>query len=124
MSSLFNVSNNPNVKILPAEHTRHKDAPRTETVTPEPVAEPAYPWTTIIICGLLMLLYTGSPIDFIPDFIPIIGQLDDLFVDAGLLGLILRAVLRYHALKRLSKGGVKSALKSVIANRIFSRFRK
>jgi uncharacterized membrane protein YkvA (DUF1232 family) len=122
MSSLFNVSNDPNVKILPADHTRRNETPRSETVNPEPVDKPAYPWWTIAICGLLMVLYTGSPIDFIPDFIPILGQLDDLLVDAGLLGLIARAVLRYHALKRLSKGGATSMLKTFFTQKLFGRF--
>ncbi|RLT34633.1 MAG: DUF1232 domain-containing protein [Chloroflexi bacterium] len=37
-----------------------------------------------------LLIYLASPIDLIPDFIPVIGQLDDLLVVAGALWLVLR----------------------------------
>lgn len=37
-----------------------------------------------------MMGYLASPLDLVPDFIPVVGQLDD----AILVGLVLRAVLR------------------------------
>jgi uncharacterized membrane protein YkvA (DUF1232 family) len=49
------------------------------------------PETPGIVKGILpaVLLYLASPIDIIPDFIPVLGQLDDLLVLAAGLGLVL-----------------------------------
>ena len=40
----------------------------------------------------LALLYIMSPIDLIPDFIPIVGQLDNLIIVPGLIFLALKMV--------------------------------
>jgi uncharacterized membrane protein YkvA (DUF1232 family) len=40
---------------------------------------------------LLLLPYLASPIDLIPDFIPVLGQLDD----AAFVALALRRVVRF-----------------------------
>jgi len=40
---------------------------------------------------LLLVPYLASPIDLIPDFIPVLGQLDDAVLDA----LALRRVVRH-----------------------------
>jgi uncharacterized membrane protein YkvA (DUF1232 family) len=51
--------------------------------------DPRVPWRRRI--GLLALAaYLASPIDVIPDFIPVVGQLDD----ALLVALALRGVVR------------------------------
>ncbi|WP_139005306.1 DUF1232 domain-containing protein [Arthrobacter crystallopoietes] len=39
---------------------------------------------------LLLLLYLASPIDIVPDFIPVLGYADDVVV----VGLVLRSVIR------------------------------
>ena len=39
---------------------------------------------------VLLLVYLASPIDLVPDFIPVAGQLDDLI----LVAIVLRSVLR------------------------------
>lgn len=47
--------------------------------------DPRVPWYTKGV-ALLILAYARSPIDLIPDFIPVVGYVDDLvIVPAGLL---------------------------------------
>lgn len=46
-----------------------------------------FPWYRKIVVGSL-LLYLASPIDLIPDFIPVLGQMDDALVLAFLLKYI------------------------------------
>ncbi len=85
----------PGVEILPpgSPASGHHEIP-------EP-AEPRWPGFEIALWAVLMLLYIVSPIDFIPDFIPLLGQFDDLLIGGGFLGLIARAVLRFHRLRAL-----------------------
>ena len=46
--------------------------------------DPRTPWAARLLC-LLIAAYAFSPIDLIPDFIPVIGLLDDaLLIPAGL----------------------------------------
>src|SRR5205807_9214322 len=47
--------------------------------------DPRTPWYARVLAGLV-IAYALSPIDLIPDFIPVLGYLDDLIiVPAGLL---------------------------------------
>jgi len=41
---------------------------------------------------VVLLLYIISPIDLIPDFIPVIGQLDDMVV----VGLLIKQIYKYQ----------------------------
>jgi uncharacterized membrane protein YkvA (DUF1232 family) len=55
------------------------------------VADPRVAWwRKAALAGLV--LYLAMPIDIVPDFIPVVGQLDDALVVA----LVLRTVLRSH----------------------------
>jgi uncharacterized membrane protein YkvA (DUF1232 family) len=53
------------------------------------LADPRVPRRRKLLLGLLVA-YLAMPIDLVPDFIPVAGQLDDAIVVA----LVLRAVLR------------------------------
>ena len=50
--------------------------------------------------GLLAVLYVLSPIDVIPDVLPVIGWLDDLGVIGLALGFVTRDVAKYEAARR------------------------
>jgi|GEM_PF-6303761 len=96
---------NPGVEVLPPEGKALKDA--------------QFPWKKVAIMALIMVLYSGSPIDIIPDFIPFFGLLDDFLVDAGLLGMIARAVFKYYSMKRAM--GSKESLRRVVSEAVFKR---
>jgi uncharacterized membrane protein YkvA (DUF1232 family) len=44
------------------------------------------------LLGLLIVAYAVSPIDLIPDFIPVLGLLDELLLLTGLVWLALKAL--------------------------------
>lgn len=52
---------------------------------------PSTPWWVKGLCGVIVA-YALSPIDLIPDFIPILGLLDDLILLPGLIWLALRSL--------------------------------
>jgi uncharacterized membrane protein YkvA (DUF1232 family) len=53
--------------------------------------DPRTPWYAR---GLILLIvaYTLSPIDLIPDFIPVLGYLDDLIIVPGGIWLVIRMI--------------------------------
>jgi len=54
----------------------------------------------ILVAGLA---YFISPVDFIPDFIPLLGYVDDAFVISAALNAITGEIERYRAFKRGDK---------------------
>lgn len=53
--------------------------------------DPRVPWLAKGVLALLAV-YLLCPIDLIPDFLPIIGSLDDVLIAAGALALVARLV--------------------------------
>lgn len=53
--------------------------------------DPETPWKAKAII-IFAIAYATSPIDLIPDFIPVLGQLDDLIILPALIALALRLI--------------------------------
>ncbi len=53
--------------------------------------DPRTPWLSKFLIGLA-IAYLLSPVDIIPDFIPILGHLDDVFLVPGLIWLALAII--------------------------------
>lgn len=53
--------------------------------------KPGVPWATKAIL-MLVVAYVLSPVDLVPDFIPILGMLDDLVIVPALIWLAFRWV--------------------------------
>lgn len=56
----------------------------------------AFAWLSSAALGSVMVLYLLSPIDFIPDAIPVMGTLDEVGVVGGAVLLIAGILKRYH----------------------------
>ncbi|MES2220691.1 MAG: YkvA family protein [Acidobacteriota bacterium] len=72
---------------------------------------PGVPWYAKVVCGCAVA-YVASPIQLIPNFIPVIGQLDDVLV----IGLSLRLLKRCcsaSVLEDCQKDGVRSAASGI-----------
>ena len=85
---------------------------------------PDTPWYAKL-CALLVVGYALSPIDLIPDFIPVLGYLDDLLLLPLGIALVLRMIpepvlnecraqAKQNAEKRLPKNRLAGAIVVVI----------
>jgi uncharacterized membrane protein YkvA (DUF1232 family) len=86
--------------------------------------DPRVPWYTKAL-ALCVVGYALSPIDLIPDFIPIVGYLDDLILVPLGLALVLRltpghvvAEARKRAQEALDRGALSRSLPARIATLI------
>lgn len=55
------------------------------------VKHPCVPWYAKAL-GVFVVAYALSPIDLIPDFIPVLGYLDDVLLLPGLIWLAIRMI--------------------------------
>ena len=55
------------------------------------------------IIALALVLYIASPIDLLPDFIPVIGYFDDILIVLVGAGLLLRSIPRYIIEEHVSR---------------------
>lgn len=55
------------------------------------LAHPGVPWHAKFVCGCAVL-YVVSPIQLIPNFIPILGQMDDVLVVSLTIKLLKRSI--------------------------------
>jgi uncharacterized membrane protein YkvA (DUF1232 family) len=57
------------------------------------IRDPRTPWMARVVGGLVVA-YAASPIDLIPDFVPVLGILDDLLIVPAGLWLTIRLIPR------------------------------
>src|SRR5215216_2739911 len=75
------------------------------------LADRATPWRQRVWLGVLVA-YLASPLDLIPDFLPVAGQLDDAVIMALALHLLLRT--RGEAAIRAAWPGPESSLRVIL----------
>lgn len=64
---------------------------------------------TTIVSGLAVLLYVLSPIDVIPDFIPVLGFLDDLSLVSWFVGKFQGEIIKFQAWEKTQESGLIDA---------------
>jgi len=62
--------------------------------------------TSTIVSGLAVLLYVLSPVDLIPDFIPVIGFLDDLSLVSWFVGKFHGEISRFREWEKTGRGQI------------------
>ena len=65
--------------------------------------------TRTVVSGLAVLLYVLSPIDVVPDFIPVLGFLDDLSLVSWFIGKFQVEITRFRTWEQASHGQASSA---------------
>lgn len=87
--------------------------------------DPGTPWRARIAIGAAVA-YVSSPIDLIPDFIPVLGQLDDLIIVPALITAAIRSIppgvmasCRREAYRRRSSGEKVRSLGGIVSGALF-----
>lgn len=65
--------------------------------------------TSTIISGLAVLLYVLSPIDLVPDFIPVLGFLDDLSLVSWWVGKFQTEIIKFRTWESSRHAGISGA---------------
>ncbi|MEX2162274.1 MAG: DUF1232 domain-containing protein [Anaerolineales bacterium] len=75
------------------------------------IANPRTPKLSRLLLGAAVA-YFVTPVDLIPDFIPVLGQLDDLLIVPGLIWLALRLVPAAGTVdcRQLQRGSIDSPI--------------
>jgi uncharacterized membrane protein YkvA (DUF1232 family) len=73
------------------------------------LSDPRIPAWSRILAGAL-IVYLASPLDLIPDFIPVIGFLDDLLIVLVAAGLLIRSIPDHVLEQHLQRHETEAAL--------------
>jgi uncharacterized membrane protein YkvA (DUF1232 family) len=65
--------------------------------------------TSTIIAGLAVLLYALSPLDLVPEFVPVVGFLDDLALISWFISKFAEEIARFREWEMTSAAAVKGA---------------
>jgi uncharacterized membrane protein YkvA (DUF1232 family) len=83
-------------------------------------ADPRVPWYAKVLVGLVAA-YALSPIDLIPDFIPVVGYVDDLLIVPAGIALVTRLIPsgvldehRANARLRFGEGRLRSRIGALV----------
>jgi uncharacterized membrane protein YkvA (DUF1232 family) len=79
------------MKWLDAFEDRARALKREVTALGLAVQDPRTPWFARIL-AVAVIAYAFSPIDLIPDFIPVLGYLDDLILVPAGIALVIRLI--------------------------------
>ena len=91
MISLFLVKDQPDFKMLKQLKDRAYTLKREAYAIYLAARDPRTPWYVKALI-FFVIAHTFSPIDLIPDFIPVLGYLDDLIITPGGLWLAIRLI--------------------------------
>ena len=88
---LFLVNDRSNINMLDRLKARTRELKREAYAIYIAARDPRTPWYVKALV-LFVVAHTFSPIDLIPDFIPVLGYLDDLIITPGGIWLAVRLI--------------------------------
>jgi uncharacterized membrane protein YkvA (DUF1232 family) len=91
MNSLFSARDQPDVEMLNQLKARARALKKEAYAMYLAARDPRTPWYAKALI-FFVVAHTFSPIDLIPDFIPVLGYLDDLIITPGGIWLAVRLI--------------------------------